>query len=681
MADILKRVEELSDLFDNKGSERLEFNSGGRIGFSTAGLVKNLLKKIPVRTGKERTQKIKDLTPYENFMKEFLEYAQKKFNGNFSKAAESIGESREKIRAIFDRVRLLKTGTRKGADVGKGTIKQSVIPTPKNVIPYKEATTKVKTDKTFLKDKIKNFDGKKFYNAKDIANILGVDASNKKLLDRITTDLKRFNVTSRPTTGTQKEYNLKDAVNKITKGYEKKLVKGQKQAASSRYELDVKIDPDLKRFLGNFRGQTRAISKSEGIYVPGAVEDVGHPLSVKITDKYPNLVKNSNINKINTLTFQDPILNREVLLKTGYEGSHDVLLSRLNKFVRKKIGSKELQELQSIKNEMNNLYTQAVNKTKNLAKQNKYFLDQETRIPKIDINIPKQGEIFKSENLFVDMSNVNPAFKVGLVDDINPNAKFFKDLSEEQKEIYKRNVLDQTKFNVDKFYNKAGFPKEQVDELKDALEFGTVDKVGIATGGTLFGTAAAAEPGVTDATGLSTGEKLAGAGTAVGAFKFRKPIMRAAKAVAPKLLGPAGLALEGYFMKKAYDEGRTIPEVLAKPFMLEGVVADAQERLRMTKPERQAVNRAQIADDFSDLDTDFLTPIIPGSLDVDVDAVRQRAREEEEAARKLRALQRAAKAGGGIAGLSGGIDMGPQRRSMNPDSQGLQGLMKRGIKT
>ena len=31
MTDILKRVEELSDLFDNKGSERLEFNLGGRI--------------------------------------------------------------------------------------------------------------------------------------------------------------------------------------------------------------------------------------------------------------------------------------------------------------------------------------------------------------------------------------------------------------------------------------------------------------------------------------------------------------------------------------------------------------------------------------------------------------------------------------------------------------------------
>jgi hypothetical protein len=37
-------------------------------------------------------------------------------------------------------------------------------------------------------------------------------------------------------------------------------------------------------------------------------------------------------------------------------------------------------------------------------------------------------------------------------------------------------------------------------------------------------------------------------------------------------------------------------------------------------------------------------------------------------------------AGGGIAKLAG-IDKGPQVKSMNPDSQGLQGLMKRGIKT
>ena len=37
-------------------------------------------------------------------------------------------------------------------------------------------------------------------------------------------------------------------------------------------------------------------------------------------------------------------------------------------------------------------------------------------------------------------------------------------------------------------------------------------------------------------------------------------------------------------------------------------------------------------------------------------------------------------AGGGIAGLSGGIDKGAQRRSMNPDSQGLKGLFNRAMK-
>ena len=34
MVDILKRVEELSDLFDNKGSERLEFNSAGLVKYN-----------------------------------------------------------------------------------------------------------------------------------------------------------------------------------------------------------------------------------------------------------------------------------------------------------------------------------------------------------------------------------------------------------------------------------------------------------------------------------------------------------------------------------------------------------------------------------------------------------------------------------------------------------------------
>jgi len=438
-----------------------------------------------------------NLEKQKEFAKAFLEYAQKQFNGNFSEAAKSIGEDRGRIKGIFDRISLRETGTRSTKGVGKGAEIQSTIKTPEKTISYPETTTNVKADKNFLKNKIKNYNKNNFYTAKDIANILGVDVSTKIKLDTFTTDMKRKGTATKTISGGtqgQKKFKLGDAVNKISKAYEKKLVKGQRTAATERLKIEGKLDPELKNFFDQFKKTTRDISKAENIFVPGAVEDIGHPLSIKITDKYPKLVQNSNINKIDTLTFQDPIINQKILEKTGYESNHDKLLKTLNKFVGKKISSAELEELKSVKSQMNALHNKALVDIQEAAKQTNYLKGQENRLPKIDIKIPKEGEVFKSEDLFVDMSTVNPAFKVGLVDQINPNAKFFKDLTKEQKERYKRNMLDQTKYNLDKFYTKTGFPKEQVNELKDALEFGTAEKLGIGTVGLLgIGSTAAAD--------------------------------------------------------------------------------------------------------------------------------------------------------------------------------------------
>jgi hypothetical protein len=526
---------------------RTGFYDGGRIGFKTAGLVKLLLKQADsggVKAGPGRKLNEEEIEKKQNFMDAFLEYANKEHDGVFSRAAAAIGESREKIKGIFDRVRFTKTGTRKGADVG-GPKMRTTIPTPEDVIPYKEATTLVKGDQTFLKNKIKNFDKNKFYSPKDIANILGVDASEKKLLDTIVTDLRRFKVDSKARTGQetgQKLYKLKDAVDKITEGYKKKLVKGQRLSTTERVAVESRLDPELRKFYNNFKTQVRRISKEEDLFVKKAVEDIGHAISIKITDKYPILFKNSNINKINTLTFQDPVLNTDVLLKSGYETSFDDLFDRLNKLVNKKIGNAELKELQSIKNEMNSLHLKVINDTKTLAKENKYFIGQERRIPKIDINIPKLGQTFKSKDLFADMSNVNPAFKVGLVEDINPNAQFFKDLTEAQKEIYKRNILDQTKFNLGKFYSRTGgVSKEQIDELKDSLEIGTAGKYGIGTAGTLITTQAAADAPVVEK-GLSTGEKIAAGTTAgtlasVGSKFTKKDPLKQLRRIPKKILG------------------------------------------------------------------------------------------------------------------------------------------------
>ena len=63
-----------------------------------------------------------------------------------------------------------------------------------------------------------------------------------------------------------------------------------------------------------------------------------------------------------------------------------------------------------------------------------------------------------------------------------------------------------------------------------------------------------------------------------------------------------------------------------------------------------------------------------------LDYLRSLTQEQEAMQRIADAGGVANLAGGGIAGLSGGIDKGPQRISMNPDSQGLSGLLKNGKK-
>ena len=241
--------------------------------------VLKLLKEIPVRTGIERTQKLKDLTPYKKFMNAFLEFMNKEHDGNFSAASAAIGQDRNKIRGIFDRVIAKETGERKNIFLGKGSRVETTIPEPKKKMLYSDATTAVKADQNFFKDKIKNYDKKKFYNAKDLGNILGLDfAGRKDIYDKFTRDLKRFNVTKKSSTTAekglgQKKYQLGDVVDKLTKGYKKKLVKGQRVSQTERIGIEGRLDPELKTFLSNFKNSTRSISKEEGIYVKNAVEN------------------------------------------------------------------------------------------------------------------------------------------------------------------------------------------------------------------------------------------------------------------------------------------------------------------------------------------------------------------------------------------------------------------------
>ena len=226
--------------------------------------------------------------------------------------------------------------------------------------------------------------------------------------------------------------------------------------------------------------------------------------------------------------------------------------------------------------------------------------------------------------------------------------------------------------------NKKPFQNLIKNRFKNLI--GKGGKLGLLAGmGTLAGSgfALADEALAADGTEARSILPEVAGGAAAGSLAF-KPVrqgvkkgLKATGRLLGKLAVPIGLGAEAYFAKQAYDEGKSIPEIMAAPFLLEGKVRQAQDMLRMKPEERQAVNREMIEEDFSGLSSDFDTPTLEGVDDVNIEEVKERVLQERLADEARRREER--KAGGGIAGLSGGIDEGPPPES-GPNPQGLENL-------
>ena len=412
------------------------------------------------------------------FIQEFIKFKNTYFNGNFKQASIAIGESREKVGGIFDRA-----GVPQG---GGGSLLTETIKTPKSVTKIQDLTTRLKYEPDFLKNqkKFKNLKGK--YTVKDIGNLLEVDTSTKRNIDDLTATLKELGVKSSVVTGNIKEYDIKDTINKMSTGFLDKRVKGDVKQKIIRRGLEKKADPNLHKFFESLKGQIRSSSQEAGVYVPRAVEDIGHSMSVVLQDKYPKLFKNSNVNTLPTFMYQDPVVNTVVLTKTGYDSNFDKILKDLNKLVNKPVTAESQRKLLDLKKQLDVNHKSVINLLKDpdqlksfLSKYPEtfnvkgvdfsYLKGQEKRVPKIDIKIPSVGEVFKSENLYADMSNTDPAFRIGNVDQINPNARTLNDLNLEQRKLFRENVINQNVDNLERFYTAVGFPKEDVVELTDTL--------------------------------------------------------------------------------------------------------------------------------------------------------------------------------------------------------------------
>jgi len=439
----------------------------------------------------------KDFTPEKNFLSVLKSYMNKYTGGSLSKASRDLGISRNTLKGIDERINFQETGSRVSGLSFKNPAK---ISEPIDGLEYAQMTTLMKNDPN--KFKILKGGKNKFLDQESLGHYLGVKFARdpktgtrveigKFQYDQLGSMLKQLNVKKNKLG----EFNVDDAINKLLNKNKTKLVKGQRvsDAGKDRYTLEKKYDPELFSIRAGLIDRVGSRAKGLDVYLPNAIDDVGHPFSLsKSIKKYNKLFKDSNMNSINTLVYQDHTLNTRLHQVTGYEIRYEKMFDQLAKLQNKKITPKIQEQLINIKNQMNLNYSNYINLLSNpkkikevLSKKTKIFGDskvnitddfakylsgQVDRVQKIDINIPKIGDTFKSKDLFVDMSTVNPKYIMGYVNQINPKAKKFKDLSMSEKAIFKQNALNQNADIVSEYYKKAKFPIDDVEAVKETIK-------------------------------------------------------------------------------------------------------------------------------------------------------------------------------------------------------------------
>ena len=210
-----------------------------------------------------------------------------------------------------------------------------------------------------------------------------------------------------------------------------------------------------------------------------------------------------------------------------------------------------------------------------------------------------------------------------------------------------------------------------------------------------FGTAQAANGA--QATGFTTGEKLAGAGAATGAYKFRKPIIKAAGKSLGALAGPVPIAatypIFGFDPKSSLDRTFLGAELAAAPSLVKTATSvtdkiktpalrKAAELLTTINP-KYAMRAARIASPIG-IASLGLEGLYQGGKFAKKRMAELKAMYPEERAELGRksdefAFSEFAAAGGGIAKLAGDRS-GAMLESMNPNSQGLRSLYNNGKK-
>ena len=465
----------------------------------------------PVRDP-ENKRLIKEYTGDRKFFDLFNDFKDSFFGGQVKAATENLNLGGASPEA--SRIKIKRAFKNYNVPLVSGAKARSVIEAPEDVIRLPDAKIKVKAeDKNYFKN-IELPEGVKkseYYTTDDLINILKIDPKDRALLSKDLNRMKAKKIKS----GDLPKFQLGSTIDILTEsGLRTPKVAGP-DGGIKRFRDEQAIDPKYVDFFSTFTQRASKLGKDVDTYLPKAIESRGHAVDLSISKKYPKLFKDSNADKFSSLVYQDPILNEKIFPKIGFGTKPEKEFKILEKLVGKKVTPEIQKQLLDAKNSFETYYQEALasiedpriakqaiiesaksyakNKPPKKAKEiiakaekvdlkylDSYLKNQDKRIQKLNIDIPEVGETFKSENFFADLSNVDPAYVVGKITEINPNVLRMKELSPEELKLYQDNVTDQYQDYLSAFYRDVKTPQGQrvyseddIQDLMDAFDFGT----------------------------------------------------------------------------------------------------------------------------------------------------------------------------------------------------------------
>ena len=427
-----------------------------------------------------------------NFAQKLANFIDTNYDGRIETAVKDIPGVKEKTKDVENlRARINSLFKNRGIERGArtGNIAPSTLDfeTDTSKTSWSDFTTKVSQDSSYIKNLTKPLikegliDKSQYLPQNDLEKIFGIQHTGSKEQIRTKRSNMGYTIKNLSSEGSIRKiegkfprYHVGDVIKAFQLKYGeggKKIYGVVKKGTPKKYKEITSFDKSLASVINSFQNSFESAAKIEGLtekkptgkqgIINKATPDHSHAEPRSTMLKFPNVFKNSNLKTFQTITLTDPIFNQEILSKGGFEAKKIKIYRTLNNYIGKKVTPEIQNILTEQKTKLNNINSEI------LVEANKAGLQgvEKTFVP-IDINVPNVGEKFRSENIFGDTSNKNI---MGNVDEINPNAKVYDDLSKEEKLIYRDNLINEYIDYYKDFYERAEFDEDDIASFIDRV--------------------------------------------------------------------------------------------------------------------------------------------------------------------------------------------------------------------